>query len=570
MQPRPDRPFWGACPDPDDSTFWHFALWAPDHESLGLMLGAEAVAMVRDPSGTHRARVRAQAGDAYTYRLEGQSFPDPASRQQSGDVNRPSLLTLPRKARPFAAPDWPAAVLLEIHIGTFTDAGTFAAAAARMPEIAALGITMLEIMPIAQFGGARGWGYDTLLPYAPHPAYGTPDDFAGLVAAAHAAGIAVMLDVVYNHFGPGSHAIERLCPSFFDPNVHTPWGAAIDFSRRPVREFMIANAEMWVAEFGLDGLRLDAVHEMHDASSPDIVTELSARARAAAPGRAIALIAEDTRPDTRQRESGALEATWNDDYHNPAHILLTGETTGYYTFYATETLPKLMTALAEGHLDRRAEGGQSAAMLPPMAFVNYNQSHDHIGNRAAGERLTTLAPIEAARVAHALLLTSPAIPMLFMGEEEGSRRPFCWFADFDGVFAEALRRGRAASLKEWSGRELPFPDPLAPDTMAMSRPYADPAPDAQDWRALTARLTRWRAERVTPLLRSGRSRAADVRATGPASLHALWHFTDGTIETRLHLGTRPDPDHRWPDTGGALALGDDRAAFGFITRTLAP
>ena len=521
---------------------------------------------MRDAGGTHRVTALAAPGTPYAYRVAGGIFPDPASRAQAGGVEGPSLLTLPPRRPPFwQAPDWASAVMMEIHVGTFTEAGTFAAAAARLPDLARLGITMLEVMPVAQFAGDRGWGYDTLLPFAPHPAYGAPQDLADFVAAAHAAGIAVMLDVVYNHFGPGAQAIETLCPSFFDASVHTPWGGAIDFSHPPVRAFFVENARMWVEAFGLDGLRLDAVQEMHDDAEPDIVAEIAACVRAANP-RAV-LIAEDTRPDTAQRESGALDATWNDDYHNPLHVLATGEGTGYYTFYADGTLPKLAHALAEGHLDRRDEGGVSSAGLPPTAFVNYNQSHDHVGNRATGERLTAIALPGAARVAHALLLTSPAIPMLFMGEEEGARAPFCWFADFGGSFAEALRRGRAASLLEWSGVAKDFPDPLAPETMAMSRPYADPAPDAAEWRALTARLTAWRAAHVVPLLRSGRARAAEVVPTGPASLRALWHFRAGTIESLVHLGAPPAAGHAWPDPGDAprLTEGREGAPFGLCT-----
>ena len=566
MHPRPDLPFWGARPAEDAPGRWDVALWSPEVRDLSVVQDGRETAMVRDEGGTHRARIAGAAGSAYAFRLDGRDHPDPASRRQAGGIGGPSVLTAPRTARPWRPPDWTSAVLLEVHIGTFTDEGTFAAASRRLPALGALGITVLQVMPIAQFTGDRGWGYDTALPFAPHPSYGTPEDFADLVAAAHLAGLAVTLDVVYNHFGPHADAMAALCPAFFDPAIRTPWGPGFDFSRPAVREFAISNAEMWVGEFGLDGLRLDAVQEMHDASAPDIVTELCTRVRALRPDRPTYLMAEDVRNDPTQREDAALDATWNDDYHNPLHVLLTGETQAYYAAYADHPLEDLAGTLAEGHFPR-PEGPRSAAHLAPTAFVNANQTHDQIGNRLFGERLIVLAGAEAARTVHALLLTSPAIPMLFMGEEEGCAAPFPFFADYEGTLAQGLTAGRAEAFGLTPREGAAAPDPLARETMVLARPYAHPGPDAPTWRTTTRALLDWRRAHVLPLLRSGRT-GVEVTATAPKSLRAVWRFAEGEIETRVHLGAPPSPPDRWPDgfAHPTLTLGAEGGAFAFCTQ----
>jgi len=490
----------------------------------------------------------AQNAQPYTCLIDGIPALDPAARWLEGSIGGQTRLLAPvtRKA---AAPrrDWDEMAILEVHIGTFTSAGTFTAACARMAEIAALGITAVEIMPVAAFSGGRGWGYDGVLPFAVHPAYGAPQDLAVLVDAIHSAGMLSVLDVVYNHFGPEGCSLGTIAPPFFDKDRDTPWGPGIDYGQLPVRRFFIENALMWVQEFGFDGLRLDAVHQITDPSPEHILDELARTLRERLPERSIHMIAEDERNLPYAREVGTITANWNDDYHHAMHCLLTGEAEGYYAGFAANPLADLVRALAEGHVEQgqnRAGNGTArgapSAHLPPTAFINGNQTHDQIGNRAAGERLITLADPGAMRIAHAMLLTAPAIPMLFMGEEEGARAPFLFFADFTGDLAAAVRKGRAAEFAAFSRFGGTVPDPLAVETFAASRPYDTPWPDADEWRELTRLCLHWRAKMLVPLLKSGRAAPAAVSATGSAALRGKWRFRAGTLCMVAHLGTVPD------------------------------
>ncbi|MEI4473607.1 malto-oligosyltrehalose trehalohydrolase [Frigidibacter sp. MR17.24] len=551
----------GAGATPADAA-WDIRLWAPGHAAPELLLGERRQTMRALGAGLYSALVTAPEGTAYAFDLGQGPRPDPAARAQAGDVHGRSRLVRtafdwPATEAAWRGRPWTEAAILEIHVGLFTPEGTFAAAAARMPEIAALGITAIEVMPIGQFTGTRGWGYDGVLPFAPHPAYGTPADFAALVAAAHAAGIAVILDVVYNHFGPDGAYLHEIAPDFFDEGRHTPWGAGIAFGRAPVRDFVLSNVAMWVGDYHVDGLRIDAAHQIVDATDPHILDEIAATARAAGAGREIWTILEDERnlADPVDPVTGAHDAQWNDDYHHALHCLLTGEDEGYYAPFAADPMADLVLALAEGQVDQgqpRPAGaeprGEPSAHLPPEAFVIANQTHDQVGNRARGDRLIALAGDEAARVAHALLLLSPYIPMLFMGEEAGETAPFCFFADFPEPLASATRKGRQAEFARFKGFGAEVPDPIAPATFEMSRPYrGDPGRQA-DWRALTARLLAARARAVVPLVASGRAGPAQVRATGPASLEARWPFVAGTLVIRARLGvaasseTAPEPE----------------------------
>ena len=561
---------WGACPVGDGR--WSVAIWSPDASEAAVIVGDGAPqAMAKGADGTFRAEIAAEADTPYRLAIDGQTVPDPASRRQRDTVHGPSLLTLPRRVQDgWTGRPWCEAVISEIHIGTFTTEGTFAAAARRLPDLVALGINTVEVMPIAQFAGNRGWGYDGVLPHAVHPAYGTPGDFADFVTAAHGLGMSVILDVVYNHFGPEGAYLGGVTPAFFDANRTTPWGPAIDFTQGPVREFFIANAIMWIAEFGVDGLRLDAVHQLQDPSTPEFLKALSQRLRALDLHRPLHLIAEDERNLPDHRDDGVTDAQWNDDYHHSLHCLLTGEDEGYYAPFAVDPIADLAVALTEGHVaqgtprnDRADTRGAPSGHLPPEAFVNANQTHDQIGNRALGERLIALAGPEAMRVAHGLLLTAPFVPMLFQGEEIGARTPFPFFCDFEGDLADIVRKGRLEEFSAFGGFGGDLPDPMALSTFTDARPYDTPPDDADHWRALTRRLLDWRRSHVVPLLHSGQT-GADVWIIGPRALRVCWRFEAGDLNCVVQLGQAVPPD-LWGGDATGLRLGAPEDNFAFCT-----
>ena len=562
------RQHWGALHDGDG--LWSVALWVPDARQVSVVLDGRPTSLTRDEDGTFRGQVSAPEGTPYVFDVDGTRLPDPAARHQQGDVHGPSLLTAAPQSTGWTGRDWRESVISEIHIGTFTREGTFAAAARRLPDLAAVGVTTIEVMPIAQFAGARGWGYDGVLPYAVHPAYGTPQAFADFVTAAHDLGLSVILDVVYNHFGPEGAYIGGVCHAFFDATRQTPWGAAIDFTQEPVRDFFIRNAIMWVHDFGVDGLRIDAVHQLQDPTDPEFLEDLARCLRDLHLGRPLHLVAEDERNLPHHRDAALTDAQWNDDYHHALHCLLTGESEGYYAPFAVDPIGDLATALTDGHVaqgsprnDRADARGAPSAHLPPDAFVNANQTHDQIGNRPLGDRLIALTSPAAMRVAHALLLTSPFIPMLFQGEEIGARTPFPFFCDFSGDLAAAVRKGRLAEFSAFSGFAGDLPDPLDPATFAAARPYDTPPADAADWLALTARLLAWRKAHVTPLLRSGQV-AATAQVLGAKAVRATWQFSDGTLHSLVQLGQPLTPDH-WPADDPGLSLGTPQDDFAFCT-----
>ncbi len=546
------QPRWGAVPL--ERGLWRFALWAPSARATHVLLDGARHPLSKDDAGWHSADIAAEAGATYLFERDGETFPDPASRFQDGGVGAASMLVDPAAGLrdvAWAGRPWDSAVILEIHVGTFTAEGTLAAAAARLPALARLGITAVELMPLGQFEGARGWGYDGVLPFALHPAYGTPDELADFIAAAHANGLMVLIDAVYNHFGPEGNVLSALCPAFFDTSRQTPWGAAIALDRAPVRAFFLQNAEMWLRDYGADGLRLDAVHQLEAHDSTDFLHELGRRVGAMDLGRPVHLVTEDERNLASYiTGEGAIRAQWNDDYHHAVHCLLTGESHSYYAPFAVDPFGDLVTALAEGQVDQgqpRPAGaeprGEPSGHLPPACFVNANQTHDQIGNRALGDRLIALSELGAAKVMHALLLLSPFVPMLFMGEEEGARAPFRFFTDFEGGLAHAVREGRRSEFPEFADHKQAIPDPNAVETFEASRPYASPAPDAKTWRALTAHLLDLRREKVLPLLRSGWIDSR-VSRLGDRTLHARWGFRDGLLDLTMSLeGPAPDlPD----------------------------
>ncbi len=540
-------PAWG--PRKIAGNEWHIATWAPGIERLGLALGDRHLDMERSAEGWHQLRVEAPAGTSYAFLAGDREFADPASRRQDGGVHARSILVDPAEhALPcrWAGRAWESAVILELHVGTFTKAGTLAAARDRLHRLAELGITAVELMPLGQFAGNRGWGYDVVLPFALHPAYGTPADMAQFVQTAHDAGLMVLVDAVYNHFGPEGAVLNELCTSFFDESRHTPWGAAIDFDKRQVMDYFLDNAAMWIRDYGVDGLRLDAVHQIGQPDDTRFLHELARHVDGLKLDRNVHLVTEDERNLASYVDMDTqIRAQWNDDYHHAIHCLLTGESHSYYAPFSVDPFGDLVTALRDGQVDQGQERprapesrGEPSGHLPPVRFVNSNQTHDQIGNRAFGERLISLADPGSVRVVHALLLLAPFVPMLFMGEEIGSRAPFQFFTDFEGDLADAVRAGRRGEFPEFGAEQREIPDPNARATFTASRPYDRPPEDAGDWAELTRHCLSLRRDHVVPRLQSGWT-GETVERLSERSLLATWQFEDGTLEIAFTLEGPP-------------------------------
>ena len=539
-----------------------FRLWAPGVPAVTLALGRDSprsIPMDAAGDGWHEVSVPGvRPGEAYAFRVKPDlpAVPDPASRANPWDVNQPSAVVDPGaydwKDDNWRGRPWHEAVVYELHVGTFSPEGTFAGAIAKLDHLVETGITAIEIMPVADFRGRRNWGYDGVLHFAPDAAYGTPEDFKRLVDAAHARGLMVLLDVVYNHFGPEGNYLPAYAPQFFNPAHQTPWGAAINFDAehsRVVRDFFVHNALYWIEEFHLDGLRMDAIHAIADDSPRHIVEEI-AEAVAAGPGRSrqvhIVLENEHNDADLLAR-GGAPRATaqWNDDAHHGFHLLLTGETDGYYQDYADRPAWYLARTLAEGFgyqgepsKNRKGEPrGQPSTHLPLQAFVCFLQNHDQVGNRAMGERLTVLAKPESLRLARAALLLAPWIPLLFMGDEFGATNPFLFFCDYEGDLAKAVREGRRKEFGNFARFRDPeaqeqIPDPNAEETFRASKLPWDRAGRGEHAEVLAHHRTllALRRERIVPhLARGAQGRFSVKDGTGIA---VDWVLGDGA---RLHL-----------------------------------
>ncbi|CAM3071433.1 malto-oligosyltrehalose trehalohydrolase [Paracoccus nototheniae] len=534
--------FWGPLKRDEG---WTFRLWAPRADQVDLLIEGRDLPMQAGADGLWSLDHAATPGATYLFRVDGQVMPDPASRLQAGGVSDASVLIDPPKARDWPGRDWAEAVIYELHVGTFTPEGTFAAAETRLAQLAGLGFTAIQLMPVGQFPGDRGWGYDGVLPFAPQPAYGSPGDLRRLVDAAHRQGLMVILDLVMNHFGPEGAWLHHAAPDFFNPDRQTPWGAAIDFSRPQVRDYWTSCALHWLQVYGMDGLRLDAVHQIAGPGADEFMTGLASRVGLLSPRRH--LITEDERniPDLRQ---AGYDASWNDDFHHAIHVALTGESDSYYAPFAVDPVGDLALALQRGHVEegqprppRDEPRGAPCGHLPPTAFVNSTQTHDQVGNRAQGDRLLTLADPKAVEVVYALLLVAPFIPMVFMGEEQGETAPFQFFADFTGDLAEAVRKGRAAEFAGIAALGDAVPDPLSPDTMARSRLAWANDDRARGWMDLTRRALAFRAAHVVPLLKSGQP-TTTVTRDGPGLIRAEWRFPAGGLSLSLALGqTDPAP-----------------------------
>jgi len=448
-----------------------FRFWAPGAGTVDLALASKFLPMKNNGGWYEHVEPQAGPGTRYRYRIDGELLvPDPASRFQPEDVDGASEVIDPHayKWRDHAwhGRPWREAVVYELHVGTFTPEGSYAGAAKKLKALVDLGITAIELMPLADFAGRRNWGYDGVLPYAPDSAYGRPEELKALIDAAHGLGLMVLLDVVYNHFGPKGNYLPRYAPQFFTEKHHTPWGAAIDFSNESVRKFFIHNVLYWLQEYRFDGLRFDAVHAIIDESPRHILDEICA---SAPPGKHLVL--ENDANQARFIGPGRYSAQWNDDSHHGYHVLATGETDGYYVAYADAPAKHLARCLAEGFAYQGEESpfskekrGEPSAHLPPSCFVDFLQNHDQIGNRAMGERLSVLSDERILKALSAIQLLAPSPPLLFMGEEWGCRQPFLFFCDFEGELGEAVRNGRREEFKRFVSFNKSIPDPLAEDT----------------------------------------------------------------------------------------------------------
>jgi malto-oligosyltrehalose trehalohydrolase len=534
-----------------------FRLWAPVAKRVDLLL-EKSHAMRRGEDGWFSLDVPGvKAGARYKFRIDDDlDVPDPASAFQPDDVSGPSEV-IDHASYPWRAPDWrgrpwPETVLIETHVGTFTPEGTYRAMIGKLDHLVASGITALELMPLADFAGARNWGYDGVLWYAPDSAYGHPEDLKALIDAAHLRGLMVFLDVVYNHFGPEGNYLGRYAPSFFT-EAQTPWGSAIDYRVPEVRAFAIENALYWLRDYRFDGLRLDAVHSIAELGDIPMLHDLSAAVGrlAAETGRHIHLVLENDDNAASLLDAdedpprGKYRAQWNDDYHHAWHVLLTAESHGYYRDYQRAPRTDIARALGSGFVYQGEASahrggklrGDPSGRLSPTAFVNFLQNHDQIGNRALGDRLESKADPRALEAALAITLLAPMIPMLFMGEEWGSTRPFPFFCYFHGELAEAVRKGRH---KEFAGAYARYgnevPDPLEASTFRSA---------VLDWDALNDEAGRKRLTLVRELLairrreivrRLAGAAFGTAQAADNGLLTAHWRMGDGvTLQLTANL-----------------------------------
>lgn len=507
-------------------------VWAPFAESVELVTGDHRVGMEPSDDGWHRVVTDVLGpGDDYAFSLDGgEPLPDPRSRWQPQGVLSPSRVVDPGAFhwtdQGWSAPPLSSGLVYELHVGTFSPEGTFDGALERLDALVDLGVTHVELMPVAAFSGVRGWGYDGVFPFAVHEPYGGPAGLARFVDGCHARGLAVLLDVVYNHLGPEGNVLERFGPYFTD-HYKTPWGKAVNLDDRDsdeVRRYVVDNAVAWLRDHHLDGLRIDAIHAIVDTSARHILEELADRVEAleAELGRSLVLIAESDLNDprvVRGQEAGGygIDAQWSDDFHHALHAYLTGERQGYYAdFGRLADLARCLETpfLYDGRRSafRRRRHGRSPDGIPAWRFLGYAQNHDQVGNRAIGDRLVHRVGPELAQVAAAVVLLAPWVPLLFQGEEWGASSPFQYFTDHqDPALGKAVRKGRRAEFGEFGWDPKQVPDPQAPETFERSRldwRERDASPHAEllDWHR---RLGALRAAR--PELRDGRREEGGVR-----------------------------------------------------------
>jgi maltooligosyltrehalose trehalohydrolase len=549
-----------------------FRFWAPNARNVAVcFVNAEAtdsVAMERADGGWfHLVSPSVGAGSHYRFQIDGGlRVPDPASRFQPLDVQGPSEVIDPGafdwqddtwQGRP-----WDEAVIYELHVGTFTPEGTLAGLEQRLDYLVELGITAVELMPLADFPGTRNWGYDGVFPFAPDSQYGRPDDLKRFLQNAHKKGLMVFLDVVYNHFGPEGNYLRAYAPQFFTDRYDTPWGEAINFGgpeSRVVRNFFVHNALYWLTEYHFDGLRFDAVHAIFDDSAPDILAQLAEAVRTAAgPDRHVHLVLENDNNASRyltRDGSGRpklYDAQWNDDIHHALHVVLTGEQDGYYGDYAERPIQHLGRCLTEGFDDqgeaspfgKNRPRGEPSRHLPPTAFVSFLQNHDQVGNRSLGERIVSLADAPAIMAVMAVLLLAPSPPLLFMGEEFGADTPFLFFCDFGPDLATAVTEGRRkqfACLSHFQDRSAQTRTPDPNDGGAFLRSRLDwnclREPRHQAWLEFYRNLLEVRKCRIVPLVKTVREGDSTFETLGDRGLMVLWNLqTGGKLSLLANLG----------------------------------
>ena len=541
-----------------------FSVWAPRPNAVELVLGDDRHGMEREADGWWHADVPARPGTRYAFSLDGgPPRPDPRAVDQPDGIDAPSAVY---DHRAFAWRDdrWPGvelatSVLYELHVGSFSEAGTFDGAIPHLEHLVELGVDAVELLPVATASGRWGWGYDGVQLFAPHPAYGGPDGLKRLVDACHAVGLGVVMDVVYNHFGPAGCHLPEYGPYLTDRH-RTVWGDAVSFDgpdSHEVRRFVIDNALMWLRDFHCDGLRLDAVHAIQDTSEVHVLAELGAEVDELASeiGRRVLVVAESDLNDptvVRARPEGhGLDAAWADDWHHALHVALTGERDGYYADFST--LDDLVKAIEQAWVldgtwstHRGRSHGSPPDGLSPERFVVAAQNHDQVGNRAKGERLTALTTEGRARIAAALLLTSPFVPLLFQGEEWAASSPFLYFTDHaDEALGDAVRKGRRAEFAAFGWPPESVPDPQDPTTFLRSKLQWDQRAEP----AHATMLSWYRAllglRRQDPHLRDPSVRAAATHDAG------LLTVVRGDVRLLANLGSQ---ERRAPVCDGLRAV----------------
>ena len=557
----------------------HARVWAPACRSLEVLLdGKGAIALASDGDGYFAGTIDAGAGDRYWLRLDGDRLrPDPASRYQPQGPHGPSEIVDPSRFR-WTDAGWPGVgsegqVIYEMHIGTFTPEGTWRAATEQLPHLADLGVTVIEMMPIAEFAGRFGWGYDGVDLYAPTHLYGQPDDLRAFIDRAHALDLGVILDVVYNHLGPDGNYLVEFSPDYFTDRYKNDWGKALNFEGPPpAREFFVENAGYWVEEFHFDGLRLDATQDIHDASREHVIASIVRRAREAGGRRQVYIIAENEPQHTRLVRSSSeggygCDALWNDDYHHTAVVSLTGRREAYYTDY--QGSPQEFISCAKyGYLyqgqwydwqtQRRGEPGLD---LLPRAFVAYLENHDQLANTPFGRRLHQTVSAGRLRALTALTLLGPATPLLFQGQEFGASSPFLYFADHRPELNESIREGRKEFLSQFPSLTDPeilaaLPSPVEERTFERSK--LDLA--ERDRHAAVYALHRdlLRLRRADPVIQRSATHRPDGAVLAPhAFLLRYWGGAEGDRILIVNLGCDldllplPEPllapplGHRW-------------------------
>ncbi|KLD70734.1 malto-oligosyltrehalose trehalohydrolase [Xanthomonas pisi] len=556
-------PAWGAWPAGEGQV--RFALWAPDATRVEVVLDdGTRSALQAGQDGFFAATLACATTARYRYSIDGgEPVPDPASRWQPDGVHGPSAVQptdgYAWQHTRWQGRPWDEAVIYELHVGT---CGGYAGVQAQLPQLAAMGITAIELMPLSAFPGAHNWGYDGVLPYAPADAYGTPDQLKALIDAAHGHGLMVLLDVVYNHFGPDGNYLHSYAGPFFNDDKPTPWGAAIDFRKAPVQRYFLDNALMWLHEYRFDGLRLDAVHAITPNAFLDTLRETIETSLPA--GRHVHLVLENEANQASQLQRG-YTAQWDDDFHNALHVLLTGEEEGYYAAFADKPTDHLARVLGEGFAyqgepDPRGHvRGEPSGGLPPHKFVVFAQNHDQIGNRARGERLTVLVSPQRLRAALALTALTPMIPLFFMGEPWGAKQPFLFFTDFGPPLDDAVREGRRREFAHFAAfadaaQRATIPDPNSHATFAASQSPIDDAAhgDGAQWAAWFTALLGVRRQWLVPGLAGARAVRASVLAEG--ALTATWELPDGLWHIAFNVGSAAVP---LPPLRGRVAFAEN-------------